>query len=173
MSDLFHQPTLPRITVRLRLGSMLLDHAIICFTCLPAVYLFQNLIYPDIQKLSISEYLMFPVFVIYFCKDCVHGRSIAKRILKLSVVDYSSNVEASPIQSVIRNLSVIFWPIEVLVSFFNQERRIGDRLANTKLTYSYNPNIIVRKTNIWEMVAAISIAILFTALLFIVFSWLY
>jgi uncharacterized RDD family membrane protein YckC len=173
MSDLFTEPILPKIPVRLRLGTMLLDHAIICFTCLPAIFLLKTLIYPGIEGNRTSELFILPVFVIYFCKDCIQGRSLAKRMLKLSIVDHSSNVVATPVQSVIRNLLIVVWPIEVLVACFNQERRIGDHLAGTKLTYNYNPAIVVHKIDPWQLVMAISIAIVYTLLLFALFSTLY
>lgn len=72
-------------------------------------------------------------FVLYFCKDIINGRSIAKRILKLQVVDNRTGQVATPLQSLIRNIFCILWPIEVFVAISNTSRRLGDRVAGTKL----------------------------------------
>ncbi len=167
MSDLFDEPIHPKISVGRRLGTMLLDHVIICFVCLPPIILFKQIVYPDYRYQEILKYLNFPVFVIYFCKDCIHGRSFAKRNLNFCLLSYSMNSEATPIQSVIRNLFIIIWPIEVVFALFNQERRIGDFVAGTKLGY-YNPNSPIRKIKFWEIAVSVLLASLFTALLFIV-----
>jgi len=72
-------------------------------------------------------------FALYFCKDSVNGQSIAKRILKLQVIDSRTGLVASPMKCLIRNLSIILWPVEVLASLINTSRRLGDRIAGTKL----------------------------------------
>jgi|SRR5688572_1441337 len=169
MTDLFNEPIIPKISTRLRLGTMLLDHAFICILLIPFVFIFKNQIYPDIQGSEYSKYLYAPISVIYLCKDSIHGRSLAKRTLKLTVVDFRSHKEASPIQTVIRNSLIFVWPIEVIVSFFNQERRIGDFFAGTRLTFNYDPKITAHKIKLWEMTAAILIAILITWLVLLFF----
>jgi hypothetical protein len=72
-------------------------------------------------------------FALDFCKDCINGQSIAKRILKLQVVDSVTGQVASPMKCLVRNLMLILWPIEVLVSLTNTSRRLGDKIAGTKL----------------------------------------
>src|SRR4249920_2539695 len=122
------------ISVGFRLGTMLLDHFIICLIGIPPIIIYDLLTKSNSAPAAISPYPMIPLFVIYFCKDCIGGRSPAKRILKLVVVDNKTNEPATPLQSLIRNLFVLIWPIEVCVAFFNQKRRIGDRVAGTKLS---------------------------------------
>ena len=167
MSDLFTEPTLPSISSRLRLGTMLLDHALICFVFLAPIILIQHFVFPERQNDATLKYWMAPVFVIYFCKDCFGGRSLAKRKLKLVVVDNKSYVTSTPIQSVLRNLSIVIWPIEVLVSLFDQERRLGDRLAGTKLA-RFHDEIPQNNSTVLQFLGAVLIASLFTALLFMI-----
>lgn len=167
MSDLFTDPVLPSISSRLRLGTMLLDHALICFVFLAPIILIQHFVFPERQNDTTLKYWMAPVFVIYFCKDCFGGRSLAKRKLKLVVVDSKSYARSTPIQSVLRNLSIVIWPIEVLVSLFDQERRLGDKLAGTKLV-RFQYEIPQNNSTILQFLGAVLIASSFTALLFMI-----
>jgi len=152
-----------KISVGLRLGTMLLDHLIICFIGIPLLIISDFAKSSDGIFASISPYSMMPLFVIYFCKDCIGGRSPAKRILKLAVVSYNSDSAANPFRSLVRDLFILIWPIEVLVALFNQERRIGDQVAGTRLTY-YNPGN-TQRLNILEIVGVILIATAFTYVL--------
>jgi uncharacterized RDD family membrane protein YckC len=72
-------------------------------------------------------------YALYFCKDCIQGRSIGKRALKFQVVNKTTEMPASPIRTFIRNLFIIFWPLEVLVVLVYPEQRIGDMVAGTKV----------------------------------------
>ena len=77
-------------------------------------------------------------FALYFCKDIFNGRSLSKRILKLQVVDNETDQVATPLQCFVRNIFCMFWPIEAIVALTNTKRRIGDRVAGTKLV-QYDP----------------------------------
>jgi hypothetical protein len=80
-----------------------------------------------------TSFLLLIGMSLYFCKDCFLGRSPAKRILKLQVVDNTSGKVASPIKCFIRDIFCIIWPVEVIVALVNPNRRIGDFIAGTKL----------------------------------------
>jgi uncharacterized RDD family membrane protein YckC len=160
-----------KISIGLRLGTMLLDHFIICLIGIPPIIIYDSLANPNSAPAEISPYPMIPLFVIYFCKDCIGGRSPAKRILKLVVVDNETNEAATPLQSLIRNFFVLIWPIEVCVTFFNQERRIGDRVAGTKLNI-HTTTSASSQTRIGQLLAAISIATVVTLILMKLFTWL-
>lgn len=162
MTNSLIEPSKP-IPVGLRLGTMLLDHAIICFIGVLPLVLLALITRPGNPSTLGSPFAMIPLFVIYFCKDCIGGRSAAKRILKLAVVDKNSSAAASSLQCVVRNLFVIVWPVEVIVALFNQQQRIGDRLAGTKLSY-YDPNA-AGQINILHIAIAILIATGFSYLL--------
>jgi uncharacterized RDD family membrane protein YckC len=74
-------------------------------------------------------------FALYFCKDMFNGRSISKRLLKLQLVDNKTGEVASPLQCLVRNIFLIIWPVEFIVALANTGRRIGDRVAGTRLVY--------------------------------------
>jgi uncharacterized RDD family membrane protein YckC len=73
------------------------------------------------------------MLIVYFLKDSFYGRSLAKRITKLQVVNNATGEPASIARGFIRNVFIIMWPVEVLVSLFNPQRRIGDYVAGTKV----------------------------------------
>ena len=71
----------------------------------------------------------------YFNKDIFYGRSIAKRILGLQIVDNVTGQVATPFQCLLRNITIAIWPVEVIITLFNPTRRLGDRIARTKTIF--------------------------------------
>ncbi|HNA01390.1 MAG TPA: RDD family protein [Ferruginibacter sp.] len=132
------------INAGLRLATMLLDH--FCMTMIGILFFIPGII-ADITKMltpSHSQvtpgllggqwvYLGVVGLALYFCKDSFHGRSPAKRILKLQVVDEVTGEAASPMKCFVRNILCLLWPVEVIVALRNPARRLGDRLAGTRL----------------------------------------
>ena len=128
---------------------MLLDHILMTFIAM--VFFLPIMIsgFSDIFKVT-HEQTVFPLLegpltyigvfgiALYFCKDSINGRSIAKRILKLQVVDNKTGRVATPLQCFVRNLFCALWIIEVIVVLTNTSRRLGDSIAGTKLVH-YEP----------------------------------
>lgn len=112
-----------------RWKSMLLDHAIFCFTVLPVFTILAKTVIPE-EYTQIAFYFLFGI---YINKDCLSGRSIAKRILGQVVIDLETGKPAKEIKCSIRNFTDTFWIFEVLVVGFNPNRRIGDLIAGTKI----------------------------------------
>ncbi|HTF82282.1 MAG TPA: RDD family protein, partial [Cytophagales bacterium] len=102
-------------------------------------------------------YLSILGFAFYFCKDCIKGRSIAKRLLGLQVVDNSNGKVASPLQCFVRNLFTIIWPIEFLMALSNPGRRIGDRVAGTKLVM-FDPTLEQPTVDIFQVLISVATA---------------
>ena len=133
-----------QIDVGTRLGSMFLDH--LFMTMIAMAFFIPGMVSGFAEAFKVTHEQTSPNFMggglgyigllgfsLYFCKDCVNGRSIAKRILKLQVVDNSTGQVASPIKCFIRDLFIVLWPIEAIISLINTSRRLGDRIAGTKL----------------------------------------
>jgi uncharacterized RDD family membrane protein YckC len=122
----------------LRIASMFIDHFIMCFIILVPFWAFvlmemnEGGAVPEGGGRS-YQLLFIALMVVYFLKDSFRGRSIAKRILKLQVVRNDSNEAASPARCFVRNIFIILWPIEVIATLFNSQRRIGDRVAGTRV----------------------------------------
>lgn len=125
---------------------MLVDHVIMTFVIM--TFVVPGVVYDLIQtfgdngtppKLFLGNYyLNIFAFSLYFNKDIYLGRSPAKRILKFQVVDNKTNRPANPLRCLLRNITVVLWPIEVIAGLINNERRLGDFIAGTRLT-TYDP----------------------------------
>ena len=151
-----------------RIGTMVMDHVIMSFVIFiiaaPGVAydIFQQINNPDPPMLMLGNYyLNIFAFSLYFNKDIYLGRSPAKRILGLQLVDIKTGKPASPLKCLIRNLTTVFWPIEFVVSLINHERRIGDFIAGTKLIV-YNPEQHSQKPNLTWIALAIFMSIVIT-----------
>lgn len=73
------------------------------------------------------------VFSLYFNKDCYLGQSIGKRLLRFRVLDIRTGRPANPLRCLVRNLTILIWPVEVVMAIMNVERRLGDFIAGTRL----------------------------------------
>ncbi len=103
-------------------------------------------------------------FSIYFNKDLLNGQSPAKRILKLQVMDDTTGRPAGPLKCLIRNCTMMFWPLEVLLLIKNPGKRLGDKIAGTSVICTENPG--KSTLNKPFAVLSLSIAIAFFSLLF-------
>jgi uncharacterized RDD family membrane protein YckC len=157
-----------QISTGTRLGAMLLDH--VFMTMIAMVFFIPGMISGFANAFKVTHeqtspnfmggplgYISMLGFAIYFCKDCINGRSIAKRILKLQVVDNSTGQVASPLKCFIRNIFIIIWPIEGIIALVNPSRRLGDRVAGTKLVV-FDPTLEQPKINIGQLLIPVVIA---------------
>ncbi|MFD2887313.1 RDD family protein [Chitinophaga cymbidii] len=152
-----------------RLGSMLLDHFIMVMICMiffipTTVTMFssfapggENVPWVPLQHRPMFYFSLLG-FAIYFCKDSINGRSIAKRILKMQVVDNRTGRPASPLQCVVRNLFCILWPVEVLVTFGSPDRRIGDMVAGTRVDEFDPANVAQGKSSLKMLITGLLFA---------------
>lgn len=164
-----------QISTGTRLAAMLLDH--LFMTMITMVFFIPGMISSFAGAFNVSHeqnspnfmsggmwYLGMLGFAIYFCKDCINGRSIAKRILKLQVVDNSTGQVASSLKCFIRNTFIIIWPIEAIIALTNPSRRLGDRVAGTKLV-KFDSTLEQPKVNIGQVLIPLVIAYGFMFLL--------
>ncbi|RAV97794.1 RDD family protein [Pseudochryseolinea flava] len=151
-----------------RIGTMLLDHVLM--TVIIMVVVMPGVIYdiaqtfgnPNAQpKLMLGNYyLNLFAFPLYFNKDIYLGRSLGKRILKLQLIDIKTGQPANALRCFVRNLTIILWPIEGILALANNERRIGDFIAGTKLV-PYNVEEHKGQPNWVFMTIALLASILF------------
>jgi hypothetical protein len=114
------------------------------------------------------------LYLILLNKDFYNGKSIGKRYFGYQVFDFHTNIPASEIKCMLRNITFIIWPIEILISFFNPSRRLGDMIANTKVIESNKeePELILTEIkhkgqikNRWKLLfISITISILYSIL---------
>lgn len=156
-----------KTNVGTRIGSMLLDH--IAMTFIAMIFFIPGMISGFSTAFEVSHeqtspdifgglsYFGLIGFALYFCKDSINGRSIAKRALKLQVVENSSGKVASPIKCFVRNIFCILWPIEVIVTLASPSRRIGDMVAGTRVI-PFNPELEKPKINYGQIGLSIILA---------------
>ncbi|MCB9071369.1 MAG: RDD family protein [Prevotellaceae bacterium] len=130
------------LTAGKRIGAMLLDHIVMTFVimiiAMPAMISDMADTFSDkpiAPKGAIDWSLILMCFgmALYFNKDMIQGKSIAKRALKQEVVDIKTGEVASALKCFVRNLTMAIWPIEVIVVLISPARRIGDFIAGTRV----------------------------------------
>lgn len=153
-----------------RLAAMILDHFIMSFGATFAGLLVAGLVIlllyltTDITSennvfIIIMITVLATTYPVYFNKDSIGGRSPAKRILKIMVIDLKTGIAASPVKTVLRNFTLIIWPIEVLVVLFSPERRLGDRIAGTQVV-GFDESL-QRRSSAKEVLLAFLVALIF------------
>ena len=119
----------------LRLGSMLLDHFIMCFVLVPLM-IFIDFVRESSVPFDLPVWQFYLIVAIYLNKDAVLGQSVAKRLLGLQVHDGKTGQPANEFQCFLRNLTIPVWPIEVIAVLISPSRRIGDAIAGTRTVVS-------------------------------------
>lgn len=104
---------------------------------------------------------------LYFNKDIFQGRSIAKRVLRFQVIVKRTGLPAKSVRCFIRNITIIIWPIEVLVIAISPSRRIGDFIAGTKVVLFDSKQISNVKAS--QMLLAVILSFSYTLLIALVF----
>ena len=135
------------ITIGSRIGSIILDQILMSVICLVffipslAKYGVQSLYDQKLSEIIKNSFLYVEVigFALYFCKDCINGRSLGKRIIKHQVINNTTAEIASPIKCFIRNIFCVIWPIELIALLFNPSRRLGDYIAGTRVQSYIRP----------------------------------
>jgi uncharacterized RDD family membrane protein YckC len=64
-------------------------------------------------------------------KDFWRGRSIAKRLVGLQLIDVATGHSPSSVKCFVRNITLMLWPVEVLLLLIQPARRIGDYIVGT------------------------------------------
>ena len=83
------------------------------------------------------------IISLFFCRDCISGQSIGRRIMHICVV--SQNHPVSPLRAFIRNLFLLIWPIEILILIINNHRRLGDIITNSSIREIKNYPISINR----------------------------
>ncbi|MFK8008399.1 MAG: RDD family protein [Saprospiraceae bacterium] len=118
-----------------RIAAFFLDHFIASF-CIAMVFLF----FIEIEKggeLDESDFnlfigIIFTMIICYFGKDFYKGISLGKWMFGLMVRDERNPAKVpSFLRLFLRNLLIVIWPIELILLFTNDGKRLGDKVAKT------------------------------------------
>lgn len=76
-------------------------------------------------------------FLLMLCKDLVFkNASVGKRIMGLEIINKNGNIPSS-IVIILRNITIVIWPIEILLLIIFK-RRVGDFIFNTTVCKKKN-----------------------------------
>ena len=114
----------------------------------------------------LTPFLVATMLTLLLCKDYDNGQSVGKRIMKLKVVNETTNEDISIMRSIIRNLFFPIWEVEIFVFLITREKRIGDYVAKTKVVKIENTRFL--KIDIKSVISVlVCFSILFLLLYFI------
>ena len=82
--------------------------------------------------IELDSWLLIAVGGVLLCLKDVSGRSVGKKLLKLNLLDVDSERAPSLIKRILRNISMVIWPVEVFF-LLSKRRRIGDVLFHTRV----------------------------------------
>ncbi len=135
-----------RLTFFSRYASMFLDHASMVFVLMGFMlvfflplfllkkYVFGWWIMSKGVGLTLGFLLMGLFGSVYLNKDCIRGRAPGKRLMLHVIVNYGTNEIASPVRCLIRSVTMmLIAPVEIVVTLFSPNRRIGDYIAGTEV----------------------------------------
>lgn len=123
-----------------RINSTIIDLFFIGFLFMPigiVFMIFEIITLPIFSSSLVTSWTLgYGIFIFLILnKDFYSSRSIGKRILGYKVVN-SKGLAASKTQCLIRNITILLWPIEVAFLLINPNRRLGDFIAGTKIIES-------------------------------------
>lgn len=72
-------------------------------------------------------------------RDIIGKRSVGKVIMKLEIVNKNDKKESNILRRLLRNITWLFGPLDILVFLITQER-IGDKIAKTNVIESTADN---------------------------------
>lgn len=100
------------------------------FPLLPVAYLESRIFHSSYLSTIIVPCLFIAMFMI---KDSLYERSIGKCLAGFKIIDSGTNESINLLQSVIRNITILIWPLEILILLGTPEIRMGDFFGRTKV----------------------------------------
>jgi uncharacterized RDD family membrane protein YckC len=129
-----------------RILASLIDHLV--FGSISATIALPGLIYSlltssfGLQFQYGSLYLNTLAMAVYIGKDVIMPHSIGKRVMKLVLTSARDQNSLRSYQLLLRNVTFIIWPVEILIELIKPESRIGDLIARTKVSENNDINYV-------------------------------
>lgn len=125
----------------------------------------------------ISTGVMSLIFFTIVNKDFYRAKSVAKRINGYQILDVKTGLPADSLRCMLRNVTCFIWPVEAIMILVSPTRRLGDRIAGTKVT-DIAPEIpesilddIADATNYKDLKRTVIISVLVVAGLMLIASY--
>jgi uncharacterized RDD family membrane protein YckC len=110
---------------------------------------------------------------LYFFKDIFNGRSIGKRLMNLQIVDDKTGDAASPLQTVVRDITSLLFPIEVVFLLLNPAKRLGDMIAGTRVVMFDKTKDQKPQNWLKTILAVIFVLVIFTGVFYVAANYVY
>jgi uncharacterized RDD family membrane protein YckC len=143
---------------------LIMSTVVAVFSAPEMVYKFFHALKDNNTTIGLNAYSFVTIFgySLLIGKDIINGQSIGKRIMKMQVVDKKDHNITNPIKSVLRNITLGFWPVEFIFILINPARRIGDYIASTTVVKSQISHSKPALRSIWlKRLLSLFIAYLF------------
>jgi hypothetical protein len=82
---------------------------------------------------TLSLIAFYFMMIVLINKDFCKGQSPVHRKLGYQVMDSKTNLPATKLKCMLRNVTAPIWPLEVIFFLANPKRRLGDFIAGTSL----------------------------------------
>ena len=86
------------------------------------------------EFLNVLDFSFEISILILLLKDLYNTNgSLGKNILKLKVQSSGVGTDVTKLYRILRNITLAIYPIELIIAFFNQGKRIGDLIFKTEV----------------------------------------
>ena len=86
------------------------------------------------------------IISLFFCRDCISGQSIGRRIMHIRVVHLNQPI--SPLRAFIRNLFLLIWPLEIITLLITRKRRLADMIVDSHIRAAGNRPLSINPTGV-------------------------
>lgn len=105
------------------------------------------------------------IFTLFLCKDNLNGQSLGKHLMRIQVVDNSTNQPPRTFILILRNFFLSVWPIELVLVLINGDRRLGDYVAKTSVIINaHNQSVRFRIRDLYILLICFVVVFAFTLL---------
>jgi uncharacterized RDD family membrane protein YckC len=116
--------------------------------------------------------------LIFVIKDSFGRSSIIKAVFGLQIVQSKTKATSSVVQRLIRNFSILIWPLELFLMLIRPNRRLGDLLVGTEIVKSDKISIknyfieLKTKFDLITLIKAVVILVIFFLVAYLYISFL-
>ncbi len=113
--------------------ALIIDNFTISFLIIPFFFFSNRLMIENKSTLLLFYILILNIIfaITFISKDIIKGISLGKMIMGIAVRDEKNHNITPPLYKLmLRNLTLIFWPIEVIMLILSKQR-LGDKYAQT------------------------------------------
>ena len=111
-----------------RLVAAYIDNFFVAMLSIPVMYLFYQ------HRSILTLILLISVYMFLLIIKDIPILHIGKRVFKYDVFDSRTGTVATVKQRILRNMTLLIWPVEVIVLLLSSDgRRLSDRLFKTEV----------------------------------------